>query len=87
MNETRVCASVPAGTLATGASTETDFYEGIELDGEDRDKLIAICDAVLFYCQVARLRTRPSGSPRPKAALACRGVAMRLGRSKAGFWI
>ena len=27
--------------------------------GPDPDKLLALCDAVLFYIQVARLRTRP----------------------------
>lgn len=32
---------------------------GVRLIGPDSDKLIALTDALLFYCQVARLRTRP----------------------------
>ena len=34
-------------------------YEGVRLIGPDSDKLIALTDALLFYCQVARLSRRP----------------------------
>ncbi|MEX2261741.1 MAG: hypothetical protein WD696_07305 [Bryobacteraceae bacterium] len=43
-----------------GNSDEFDrLYENVRLIGVDQDKLVALCDAVLFYVQVARLRTRP----------------------------
>jgi hypothetical protein len=38
---------------------EDRIYENVRLIGPDPDKLVALCDALLFYCAVARLRTRP----------------------------
>jgi hypothetical protein len=55
---TRVSATSDAQVRAsqeTGAGFE---YEGIRLDGPE-EKLIPLVDAILFYCRVARLRTRP----------------------------
>lgn len=49
---------VVAFQKADGGSGER-FYEGVRLVGPDQPKLVALCDAVLFYIQVARLRTRP----------------------------
>lgn len=43
----------------TDSSFDENVYHGIRLTGPDPDKLVALCDAVLFYVQVARLRTRP----------------------------
>jgi len=44
---------------ATSCEEAPEEYEGVRLIGVDRDKLVALCDVLLFYCQVARLRTRP----------------------------
>jgi hypothetical protein len=54
---TRVSAveSPVAAFQETGAGFE---YEGIWLDGPE-EKLIPLADAILFYCRLARLRTRP----------------------------
>ena len=43
-----------------GSFDEDDrIYENVRLIGADQDKLVALCDALLFYCAVSRLRTRP----------------------------
>jgi len=49
------------GVSHPGGSFDKDdnVYENVLLIGVDMDKLVALCDALLFYCQVARLRTRP----------------------------
>jgi hypothetical protein len=52
----------PVGVSRTvdGSFNEEDrIYENVRLSGPDMDKLVALCDALLFYCAVARLRTRP----------------------------
>ena len=41
-----------------GGSGEEQTYEGVRLDGPE-EKLIPLVDAILFYCRVARLKTRP----------------------------
>lgn len=43
-----------------GSSGEECVYEGVRLDGP-KEKLIPLVDNILFYCRVARLRTRPTG--------------------------
>src|SRR5437870_4948552 len=57
---TQVCA-VGSQVVASqvDGSSDDPIYEGVRLDGPDRDKLVVLCDALLFYCAVARLRTRP----------------------------
>ena len=58
---TRVSA-VPVGAspIVDGSFNEGDrIYENVRLSGPDMDKLVALCDALLFYCAVARLRTHP----------------------------
>ncbi len=45
--------------LDTDGSSCERIYENVRLIGPDMNKLVALCDALLFYCQVARLRTRP----------------------------
>ncbi len=53
---------VPVGVSRTvdGSFDEQDrIYENVRLSGPDMDKLVALCDSLLFYCAVARLRTRP----------------------------
>jgi hypothetical protein len=43
-----------------GSFDEEDrIYENVRLIGPDMDKLVALSDALLFYCAVARLGTRP----------------------------
>ena len=43
-----------------GSFNEEDrIYENVRLSGPDMEKLVALCDALLFYCAVARLRTHP----------------------------
>lgn len=59
---TQVCAvgSPVVASQAGGSFNEEDrIYENVRLIGLDVDKLVALCDALLFYCAVARLRTRP----------------------------
>ena len=59
---TQVCAvgSPVAASPINGSFEESGrFYENVRLVGSDQDKLVALCDALLFYCAVARLRTRP----------------------------
>jgi len=49
-----------AGSASDGGDGDgPQLYQGVLLDGPDWDKLVALCDALLFYCAVARLRTRP----------------------------
>ncbi len=59
---TRVSAvrSPVVASLTDGSFDEEDrIYDNVRLIGPDQDKLVALCDALLFYCVVARLRTRP----------------------------
>src|SRR5437762_994473 len=59
---TRVSAvrSPVVASQTAGSFDEQDrTYENVRLIGSDPDKLVALCDALLFYCAVARLRTRP----------------------------
>ena len=58
----QVCNAVPdvaPVSQVTDGSFEGRIYENVRLIGPDEDKLVTLCDALLFYCQVARLRTRP----------------------------
>ena len=63
MDETMTRVSAVESPVAAfqetgGGSGEEQVYEGIRLDGPE-EKLIPLVDAILFYCRVARLRTRP----------------------------
>lgn len=49
----------PVGASRFDKGDEDWIYEKVRLIGADLDKLVALCDALLFYVQVARLRTRP----------------------------
>src|SRR5665213_3995682 len=53
-------APVGVSRVVDGSFSEEDrIYENVRLSGPDVDKLVALCDALLFYCAVARLRTHP----------------------------
>jgi len=55
---TRVSATGDAQVRASQETGAGFDYEGIRLDGPE-EKLIPPADAILFYCRVARLQTRP----------------------------
>jgi hypothetical protein len=59
---TRVSAvrSPVVASQIDGSFDEDDrIYQNVRLIGADQDKLVALCDSLLFYCAAARLRTRP----------------------------
>jgi hypothetical protein len=85
MKTTRVSAvESPVAALkdTDNGSVEEQVYECVRLVGPE-EKLIPLVDAILFYCQVARLRPARSGSLRLRAASASSGAGMRLGGSVA----
>jgi hypothetical protein len=53
----QVCNAVPDVVPASRFDTADRIYENVRLIGPDPDKLVALADALLFYVQVARLRT------------------------------
>ena len=57
----QVCNATPdvVPAFPFGRGDEDWIYENVRLEGTDPDKLVALCDALLFYVQVARLKTRP----------------------------
>jgi hypothetical protein len=47
------------GAVSRFGAPDDSTYQGIIFDGPETDKLVALADALLFYCQVARLKTHP----------------------------